>query len=131
MKTTVGKSLVGHSVPAVPCYSRLVCGAHWRWLISWPFVHGWLFVAINIFVYGWTCWIGFWLIRGTGGRERLFLIGWFAGIILWPVKMMAPQWASVIRHVGTFGLAVALFAALALLLEPPDVADAGSQSGGT
>ena len=45
------------------------------------------------------------------------MLGWFMGILLWPVEMLSPQWAYVAGHVGAFGLVVALFAALALLLE--------------
>jgi hypothetical protein len=64
-------------------------------------------------------------VRGTAGRERLFMVGWFAGILLWPLRMLRPQWAVVTKHIGAFGLAVALLAALALLVEPPVNADSG------
>jgi hypothetical protein len=53
------------------------------------------------------------------------MVGWFAGILLWPLRMLRPQWAVVTKHIGAFGLAVALLAALALLVEPPVNADSG------
>jgi hypothetical protein len=83
---------------------------------------------VNVFIYGYICWLGFWFIRGTVGRERFFMAGWFAGVVLWPIKMLRPEWALAVRYVGAFGLAVALLAAVALLLSPPDAADRDSPS---
>jgi hypothetical protein len=78
---------------------------------------------VNVFVYGYICWLGFWFIRGTEGRERLFMVGWFASVVLWPLKMLRPEWVVAMRHIGVFGMAVALLAAVALLMVPPDLAD--------
>jgi hypothetical protein len=85
-------------------------------------------MVVNVFFYAYLCWLGFWLIRGTAGPERFFMVGWFAGFLLSPLHMLGPQWAVAIKHIGAFGLAVALLAALSLLLNPSDVADS---SGGT
>jgi hypothetical protein len=98
------------------------------WFIGAPLLHGWPLVAVNVFIYGYICWLGFWFIRGTVGRERFFMAGWFAGVVLWPIKMLRPGWALAVRYVGAFGLAVALLAAVALLLSPPDAADRDSPS---
>jgi hypothetical protein len=43
-----------------------------------------------------------------------------------PLRMLRPQWAMITKHIGALGLAVALLAALALLLEPPVVAESES-----
>lgn len=51
------------------------------------------------------------------------MMGWFAGVLLWPLKMLRPQWTVAIEQVGAFGLGVALLAALALLLNPSDPHD--------
>ena len=56
------------------------------------------------------------------------MAGWFAGILLWPLKMLRPQWAVTLRHISAFGLAVALLAAVALLLVPPEVVDRSGQN---
>jgi hypothetical protein len=96
-----------------------------RWFLGAPLFHGWVLIAVNVLIYGYICWLGFWFVRGTAGRERLFMLGWFAGIILWPVKILRPQCAVITKHIGAFGLAVALLAALALLLEPPVVPESG------
>jgi hypothetical protein len=51
------------------------------------------------------------------------MAGMFGNILLWPAKMLLPQWAFAIRHVGAFGLAVATLAALTLLLDSSNHAD--------
>jgi len=87
-----------------------------------------MLVGVNALIYTYICWLAFWLIRGTAGRERVFMVGWFAGILLWPFRMVRPQWDTVTRHIGAFGLAVALLAALALLLEPSAVTESGESN---
>jgi len=85
-------------------------------------------MAANILIYGYVCWLGFWFVRGTAGRERFFMLGWFSGVLLWPLKMLRPQWAIVIKYIAEVGLAVALLATLALLLDPPIVPESGDPS---
>jgi hypothetical protein len=110
---------------------------HWGhtksgWLFTAGFaLHGWLLMAVNVFFYGYVCWLGFWLIRGTAGPERLFMVGWFAGFLLSPLHTLGPQWAVAIKHIGAVGLAVALLAALSLLLHPSDVADSSGRTDAT
>ncbi|HSM87045.1 MAG TPA: hypothetical protein VLT16_12880, partial [Candidatus Limnocylindrales bacterium] len=86
-------------------------------------LHGWPLVAVNLALYGYLCWLGFWFIRGTGGRERLFLVGWFANILLSPIETLQSRWVVAINYIGAFGLALALLAALSLLLHPPTATD--------
>jgi len=92
--------------------------------------HTWLLI-VNVLLYGYVCWLGFWFIRGTAGLERLFMVGWFAGFLLSPLKMLRPQWVVAIKHIDAFGLAVALLAALSLLLKPSELADSGSTTDAT
>lgn len=62
------------------------------WLLPLDLVlHGWLLIAVNVAFYGYLCWLGFWFIRGTEGRERLFLAGWFANILLSPLEKLRPS----------------------------------------
>ena len=81
---------------------------HWRHTKSgWLFTdgwYGWLPVALDVFFYAYFCWLAFWLIRGTKGPERLFMVGWFAGILLSPVETLRPQWAVAVKHIGALGL---------------------------
>jgi hypothetical protein len=83
-------------------------------------LHGWSLIVGNVFIYGYICWLGFWFARGTSGLERFFIVGWFAGVLFWPVKMLRPQWAGIIKHINIIGLAVSLLAAIALLLAPSE-----------
>jgi hypothetical protein len=107
---------------------------HWGytksgWLFTAGFMlRGWLLVAMNAFFYGYVCWLAFWLIRGTAATERLFMMGWFAGLVLSPLRALGPHWAVAVKHIGAVGLAVALLAALSLLLDPSDVADPGGRT---
>ena len=98
--------------------------SHVGWLLPQSILfHGWVLIAFNVLIYGEICWIAFWCIRRTLGRERLFMGGMFADIVLWPAKMLLPQWSFAIRHVGAFGLAVATLAALTLLMDSSNQAD--------
>lgn len=54
------------------------------WLFTSPLLHGWPWVVLSLFFYVYLCWLAFWLIRGTAGAERVFMVGWFAGILLSP-----------------------------------------------
>jgi len=95
------------------------------WLLP-PLLHGWAMLVANVAFYVYICWIAFWFIRGTAGRERFFVVGWFVGLLLWPLKIFWPRAAMPIGHIGAFGLAIALFAALALLLDHSTVDSSGT-----
>lgn len=88
------------------------------WLFSSTVLHGWPSIALSVFFYGYLCWLAFWLIRGTAGTERVFMVGWFVGILLSPLEVLRPHWSPAITHIAAIGLAVALLAALALILKP-------------
>jgi hypothetical protein len=98
--------------------------SHTGWLVPQSILfHGWVLIVFNVVIYGEICWIAFWCIRRTLGRERLFMVGMFANILLWPAKLLLPQWAFAIRQVGAVGLAVATLAALTLLFDSSNQAD--------
>jgi hypothetical protein len=100
------------------------------WLLPLDFgLHGWSLIIPNVVFYGYLCWLGFWFVRGTEGRERAVVLGWFADILLSPLKTLRPDWAVTIGHIGTFGLAVALLAAVSLLSHPSAVADSADGTG--
>lgn len=94
-------------------------------------LHGRALIAANLAFYAYLCWLGFWFIRGTAGAERVSMVGWFAGIRLGPIESLRPQWAEAIRHIGIFGLGVALLAALALLLNSADVSGSNGRTDAT
>ena len=88
------------------------------WLFSSAVPHGWPGIALSVFFYVYLCWLAFWFVGGTAGTERVFMVGWFVGILLSPLEVLRPHWSSAIMHIAAIGLAVALLAALALLLKP-------------
>jgi hypothetical protein len=87
-------------------------------LLPMDFVLGWPLIAANVVFYGYLCWLAFWFIRGTHGRERVVMVGWFAAVLLSPLETLQHEWVVEIRYICTFGLAVALLAAVSLLLRP-------------
>jgi hypothetical protein len=55
-------------------------------LLPWDFLlHGRALIAANVALYLYLCWLGFWFVRGTAGTERVFMVGWFANILLGPI----------------------------------------------
>ena len=96
------------------------------WLLGGPPLHGWTLIAVNAGLYAYVCWVASWLIRGTTGRERFFMIGWFMGLLLWPLKLLWPSSAIAVGHIGAFGLAISLFASLAVLLDHSRAVDTNS-----
>ena len=102
-----------------------------HWLLGGPLLHGWVLIAVNIVLYAYVSWLAFWFIRGTTGRERAFMVGWFVGLLFWPLSMLWPRSVVSIGHIGALGLAVALLAALALLLDHPKAVDSSGTTNAT
>jgi hypothetical protein len=96
------------------------------WLLGAPSLHSWALIAVNAGLYAYVCWVAFWLIRGTTARERFFMIGWFLGFLLWPLKLLWPSSAVAVGQIGAFGLAISLFASLALLIDHSHTVDTNS-----
>src|SRR5277367_3309102 len=51
-------------------------------------LHGWPLIAANVIFYGYLCWLAFWFIRGSHGRERVFIVGWFSATLLPPLELL-------------------------------------------
>jgi threonine/homoserine efflux transporter RhtA len=86
-------------------------------------LHGWALIAANVVFYIYLYWLGFWFVRGTHGRERVVMVGWFATILLSPLETLQRGWVLEVRYLCTLGLAVALPAAVSLLLHPTALGD--------
>jgi hypothetical protein len=92
------------------------------WILPLDYVlHGWVLIAANVAFYAYLCWLAFCFIRGSQGRERIFIAGWFAHLVLYPVERLLPESAAVMKFVTVCGLAVAVVAAVSLLLHPAPV----------
>jgi hypothetical protein len=81
----------------------------------------WLTIILNVSFYAFLYWLGFCFIRGTQGRERLFMVAWFADLLLSPVRILGPPWSVMSRSIGILGLAIALFVAVSLLRRPSNI----------
>ena len=91
-------------------------------------LHGWPLIAANVIFYGYLCWLAFWFIRGSHGRERVFIVGWFSAILLPPLEFLQRGFAVEIRYICAFGLAVSLLAAVSILLHPTGVDDSTART---
>ena len=81
-------------------------------------LHGYWLIGAKVALYVFLCWLGFWMIRGTEGRERLFMVGWFSAILIPPITMQRADWVAVGSYIGTVGMGIALVAALSLVFRP-------------
>jgi hypothetical protein len=62
----------------------------------------------------WACFVFF---RIAQGNERVIIVGWSLGIVLYPIKyLVSPSAALAIQYVDATGLTAAFFAALDILL---------------
>jgi hypothetical protein len=91
-------------------------------------LHGWPLVAANLVFYGYLCWLAFWFIRGSHGRERVCIVGWFSAILLPPLELLQRSFAVEIRYICAFGLAVSLIAAVSILLHPTGIDDSTTRT---
>jgi hypothetical protein len=98
------------------------------WLLPLDFLlHGWALTGVNIAFYCYLCWLAFWFIRGTHGRERVVMVGWFVTILLAPFESVWRQWAMAMRYVEALALLVALLASVAILLDSKAVAESSGR----
>ena len=89
--------------------------------------HGWPLIAANVVFYGYLCWLAFWLIRGSHGRERVFIVGWLSATVLPPLELLQRGFTVEIRYICAFGLAVSLLAAVSILLRPTGIDDSAGR----
>jgi hypothetical protein len=102
-----------------------------RLLLDWFFgLHGWPLIALNVALYAYIGWLAFCFIRACAGRERIFLVGWFVSVLLWPVRAMWPDSGMAEHFVSGVALGVALCAAVSLLFKPQEVNSAGPNGAG-
>ena len=92
--------------------------------IPLPFLHGWAAMLVKIALYAYLCWLAFWFVHGTAGRERAFVLGWAVAILIAPLKYVGPEWMLASRISESSALVIAIVAAVLLLLHPPPAKNA-------
>jgi hypothetical protein len=91
LRAAVGVGATGY-VFALAVRETLRRRAESGWLVPLDFVlHGWPLIAVNVAFYAYLCWLGFWFIRGTHGRDRAFIVGWVVAILLSPLETLRPE----------------------------------------
>lgn len=84
--------------------------SHWFFQVDWASPR-WAMSAMNAAFYVYLIWLGFAFFRTAQGRERVVVVGWFIGIVLYPVKVLAVGPALLaVEYVEAAAMAVALFA---------------------
>lgn len=91
------------------------------WLFSGLWLHGWALISVNFAFWAYICRLGFSEMHESEGRQRLFVVGFFAGIVLWPVEWLEPEWAEPVKLITMAGLAFALCIGFSALLHAPSV----------
>ncbi len=75
----------------------------------------WPLVVLNVAFYAFLGWLAFCFIRGTTGRELVFMVAWFTDILISPVKLLRPEWWVAEHVISSIVMGVALVAAISLL----------------
>ena len=91
-------------------------------------LHGWPLVIANVAFYAYLCWLAFWFIRGTHGRERVFVVGWFLAVLLPPLERFQHGYTVQIRCSCALGLAVALVAGASLWQHSAGIGDSTART---
>jgi hypothetical protein len=72
-------------------------------------------VAVNVGFYAYLFYLGIVFYRMAQGKERVLVAGWFVGIFLGPVQILALVSAAAVNYVQAAGMAVAFVAAVHIL----------------
>jgi hypothetical protein len=90
-----------------------------QWPLTFEFLPSWAVITTNIALYAYILWLGIVLYRIARGGERIVVAGWFADVLLGPVKILvSPAGVLAIRYVQTAAMAAAFFTALFLVRKP-------------
>jgi hypothetical protein len=88
---------------------------HWLFPLAFE-IPKWAVFAVNGAFYAYLLWACFAFFRIAQGNERVIVVGWSLGIVLYPIKyLVSPPAALAIQYVEATGLTAAFFAALDIL----------------
>ena len=75
-------------------------------------------LAVNLVFYAWLVWLCVVFPRALHGKERVLVIGWTLSLLLSLVQgLVSASLAAFIQYVRAASIMVALFAAVAILIE--------------
>jgi hypothetical protein len=88
------------------------------WVIDLRFMlPAWAAVTVNVGFYIYLLYLGVAFYRMAQGKERILVAGWFVGIFLGPVQLLASVSAATIAYLQSAGILVAFIAAVYILVE--------------
>jgi hypothetical protein len=77
-------------------------------------------LAVNVVFYAWLVWLCVVFPRALHGKERILAIGWALSLLLSLMQgLLSASLAAFIQYVRAASIMVALFAAVAILIEGP------------
>jgi hypothetical protein len=87
---------------------------HPDWLFPLFFIRAqWIVLLVNVAFYAYLLWLCFVFFRIAQGKERVIVIGWFFGIVLYPIKVLVSGPAAfVIRYAEAAAMAAAFLVSL-------------------
>lgn len=75
-------------------------------------------MAVNLAFYAWLVWLCVVFPRALHGKERVLAIGWALSLLLSLIQgLVSASLAAFIQYVSAASIMVALFAAIAILIE--------------
>lgn len=75
-------------------------------------------LAVNLVFYAWLVWLCVVFPRALHGKERVLAIGWALSLLLSLIQgLVSASLAAFIQYVRAASIMVALFAAVAILIE--------------
>lgn len=94
---------------------------HFRWLLPVDtFLPARAALAVNLVFYPWLVWLCIVFPRALRGKERVLAMGWALSLLLSLIQgLVSASLAAFIQYVRAASIMVALFAAVAILLEGP------------
>ena len=92
---------------------------HFHWLLAVDtFLPARATLAVNLVFYGWLVWLCVVFPRALHGKERVLAVGWALSLLLSLVQgLVSASLAAFIQYVRAASIMVALFAAVAILIE--------------
>ncbi len=92
---------------------------HFHWLLAVDtFLPARATLAVNLAFYAWLVWLCVVFPRALHGKERVLAIGWALSLLLSLIQgLVSASLAAFIQYVSAASIMVALFAAIAILIE--------------
>jgi hypothetical protein len=89
-----------------------------NWLLDWGiFNPPWAVATVNLAFYGYSLWLAIAFYRMAQGKERIIVVGFFTGLLLYPIRILAsPPVDTAINYTSNVATIVAFVVAIYILV---------------